>query len=534
MKLQKINLKLNKIAINFIAILSTIILVCLSISLVFIQANFKNTNYLDYHEGIYYTFKNIPLTILGILILFGIFYFLYNLCKKINTKILLIISLIFISLFSIFWVNAIQAPVKADQKFVLACAIALKNNDYHFLEEGQYLFMHPLQLGIVYFLRILIIFSESPLFIQNINIIFTLFCFYLLYKICKLIFNTENNIKMILLLFPSFVVLPMLCVMVYGNIFGFTFALLALFLLLYYCQNRKIRYLVLASFSLTLSIILKNNYEIILIAFIISLILDCINKFDYKNILIILLSLILFFTSNKLIINYTEHVIKSDVNEGIPMIAYVAMGIEQPITRSAGWYNEGKNVETIYSDNNYDLDLTKQESTDIIKSRIKEFINSPQNCIKFYADKILSTWCEPSFQGIWSAEPLDEFSNTSTEYQNYLSNNKIVISIFQGKLHTLINYYLSIFNILVFGTTTVSTIYNIKKQKFDYKNIILLLCFLGGFLFHILWETKCIYVIPFYFLLLPYSAEGFTIIFELINKKLINKKNNKFTNKERI
>ena len=322
--------------------------------------------------------------------------------------------------------------------------------------------------------------------------------------------------------------------MVYGNIFGFTFALLALFLLLYYCQNRKIRYLVLASFSLTLSIILKNNYEIILIAFIISLILDCINKFDYKNILIILLSLILFFTSNKLIINYTEHVIKSDVNEGIPMIAYVAMGIEQPITRSAGWYNEGKNVETIYSDNNYDLDLTKQESTDIIKSRIKEFINSPKNCIKFYADKILSTWCEPSFQGIWSAEPLDEFSNTSTEYQNYLSNNKIVISIFQGKLHTLINYYLSIFNILVFGTTTLSTIYNIKKQKFDYKNIILLLCFLGGFLFHILWETKCIYVIPFYFLLLPYSAEGFTIIFELINKKLINKKNNKFTNKERI
>ena len=83
--------------------------------------------------------------------------FLYNLCKKINTKILLIISLIIISLFSIFWVNAIQAPVKADQKFVLACAIALKNNDYHFFEEGQYLFMHPLQLGIVYFLRILII-----------------------------------------------------------------------------------------------------------------------------------------------------------------------------------------------------------------------------------------------------------------------------------------------------------------------------------------------------------------------------------------
>ena len=93
-------------------------------------------------------------------------------------------------------------------------------------------------------------------------------------------------------------------------------------------------------------------------------------------------------------------------------------------------------------------------------------------------------------------------------------------SIFHGKLHSFLDFYLNIFNILIFVTASISTIYNIKNKKFNEQNFVLLLCFLGGFLFHILWETKCIYVIPFYFLLLPSAANGFKILFELINKKI--------------
>ena len=40
-------------------------------------------------------------------------------------------------------------------------------------------------------------------------------------------------------------------------------------------------------------------------------------------------------------------------------------------------------------------------------------------------------------------------------------------------------------------------------------------------MFHFIWETKCIYVIPFFFLLLPSSANGLALIFNLIDNKLI-------------
>jgi len=36
------------------------------------------------------------------------------------------------------------------------------------------------------------------------------------------------------------------------------------------------------------------------------------------------------------------------------------------------------------------------------------------------------------------------------------------------------------------------------------------LIFIGGLAFHLIWETKAIYVIQYYYLLLPYAADGIT------------------------
>ena len=44
------------------------------------------------------------------------------------------------------------------------------------------------------------------------------------------------------------------------------------------------------------------------------------------------------------------------------------------------------------------------------------------------------------------------------------------------------------------------------------QNVLLPVIFIGGFLFHIIWETKAIYVLQYYYLLLPFSAYGIWII----------------------
>ena len=46
------------------------------------------------------------------------------------------------------------------------------------------------------------------------------------------------------------------------------------------------------------------------------------------------------------------------------------------------------------------------------------------------------------------------------------------------------------------------------------------LIFLGGFTFHLLWETKAIYVLQYFYLLIPYAVYGIYEVFNLIDSKI--------------
>ena len=67
--------------------------------------------------------------------------------------------------------------------------------------------------------------------------------------------------------------------------------------------------------------------------------------------------------------------------------------------------------------------------------------------------------------------------------------------------------------IILFGVT-VYLIRDYKKIKGD--KLIFILVFIGGFLFHIIWEAKCQYTITYFILLIPYSVKGY----DLITKKI--------------
>jgi hypothetical protein len=185
-----------------------------------------------------------------------------------------------------------------------------------------------------------------------------------------------------------------------------------------------------------------------------------------------------------------------------------------------GWYNAAFNVESVYSSNDYDIQATKAESIEVIKDRFSYFKNNPKEFIKYYIEKIGSTWLEPAFQTIWTSEPMEEVND---EIQEYYSSQKLIPSMLSGKVSNILIKYLDIVEIIIFGSSFIYIIWSFKNKILDYKNIILLISFLGGFFFHILWETKCIYALPFYFMLLPTAAAGLVKIFEFLERKLERK-----------
>ena len=59
-----------------------------------------------------------------------------------------------------------------------------------------------------------------------------------------------------------------------------------------------------------------------------------------------------------------------------------------------------------------------------------------------------------------------------------------------------------------------------KKQKIEYANYLTLvmLFFVGGFLFHLIWETKSQYVWTYVEILIPISAMEFNHLFAYANR----------------
>lgn len=510
--------KLTSFLVICAMIMASCILLFLFVASISHTAHFFGSNVNEYYECLYYDRDNILINT-GLVILFmGIVYTITRLLSKVDKRILMVISLIVVLALGIWWINFVKAPVKSDQGMVLKAAEDFSENKYDLVKGKGYFYMHPLQFGCVLGLEgiIRVIGSAEPIALQTVNVITLMLCTFVLYLITAKLYKDDAVTKIVSMLSACLILIPLYSVVVYGNIFGFLFSLLAVYFLLKYYDEYKIRYIVLIALSLGLAIMFKSNYEIVMIGILISLFLDLIQNKEIKSLITMIIVVLCFSLVYPIVYAIVEKRSGEVVNEGIPMITYIAMSIQKPVSRNSGWYHDTNNVETIYPGCSFDEEKTIEKSMEIIKIRFGEFIAYPGSCVKFFQDKICSTWIEPAFQTFWWSEPLEVFDSQPEEYKEYIMNNKLLIDILHGEKEKSVIKYLDVIEITIFFASLISITYMLKKKKLDYKNSVLLIIFMGGFLFHIIWETKSIYVIPFYLMLLPSAAYGIYIMFNAL------------------
>ena len=514
--------KFIKRCIQIFAIVVVLILLTLGISAIVKTAYFNNT-YNEYNEKIYYKNDNIAINIFLTLISIIVIYALYKIFFKIKNKYLLFAVILIYAVLSVIWVIVSKTPLRADQKVIQDIATQFIDGNLGTLDPGQYLCYHPLQLGIIYFLEIIyrIFSSTNPIIFKMLNIIFSTIAMIYIYKISYIIFKNDKVQKILLILLCGNFIMIFFNVYVYGNIIGFMLGLIAIYYTLKYTENKKVRYLAISTISIVTAIALKSNYQIYLIGIIIILLLETFKKFDYKSIIAIFAMIILMTVVNKGIIKFTEFRYGKEINEGIPMISYIQMGMAEKVDRAAGWYNAVVNVEAIFRNNDFDEEKTSEYSKTEITKRLNQMLNNPKDAIVYYGDKILSTWIEPAFQTIWINEPQEEIEKVN----DYISDKNILISLYDGTANKIIMKYFDIYDIIIFIFAATYLVINFKK--INIKEISLMIIFFGGFAFHILWETKSIYAIPFFELLIPYASHGIMDVIQIIETKIKKKKRKK-------
>lgn len=493
--------KLSKIIIYIIEIIFILIL-----SFLFVISIFQ-TSSVVMGEITKYLFDNPIIHIIAISITIAIFILINNKNLNITKKRLWILIGIW-SFISAVWVFLVDLYPRFDQKHVYEIAEQMRNGIFTGFDKGKYAFICSNQLGLILyeFILGLIFKSKNYIALQLINIIALLVVFFCIYKITRMMFKDKNTSIIVIIGLFMFIPIWFYITFVYGNILGLAFSMIALLYALKYLEDRKIKYVAISAISISVAISFKSNYLISLIAILCILMFDIISNKRWKSFIPIITIILTYLIFSNMVPLIIQNITKKETSPGIPMIAYVEMGLQEG-KHAPGWYNRYNKKVYIESDCNYDkaVETVKRD----LRDSLNKFKQNPKYACEFFYKKTVSQWNNPTFQAFWI--------NWGKRREQ---ERKLILKAITGHniVNTIISEYMNIIQTLILFGATVFMIINFKKNNI--KQLAFAIIFIGGFLFHIIWEAKCQYTITYFILLIPYAIKGYMDLSKIIDKKI--------------
>lgn len=459
-----------------------------------IQGFFTEVRVLE-HEQIFFISTQRSLAIIGI-ILMGIAFRTWHRYVKINSTIVRKI-LILIMAFNFIFALCAQIYPGADQRHVLQTATEMCMGDYRAFQPGNYLHMFQNQRGLTLFC-----FFLSKLFggfnyiaFQMINVVVVNLIYYFIYKFCiKTVDRVDEMLMMLFLFFP----LMFYESYVYGVLLGLLFSILGILFQQRYLKQRKNSDLIWSAVMIAIACMFKTNYLIFAIGIGIVYMYDAVIEKKYKSFLgslCVICCIFLATTLTDVSLSIITHGVSDDKN-GVPAIAWLEMGMNGK--DGIGWH-DGYNT-SLYYDNHFEKAKMQEECLNDLKKTFIEKIQNPSQSIYFLRKKLASIWCDSSFEGIC-------INGVEGSLLSFQSDMWIDIFGCTGKLNKILCIFLDVYqNFIYIGV--LFFLLNRNREK-NVASMVGIMIFIGGFIFHIFWEAKSSYALPYFFLLIPYAVMGF-------------------------
>ena len=502
----------NKIAKNIVAIISIIILAILAIMSILYVSTVKN-----FYENVFINLTTSIGLFFYILIDLGIIIIskLFNEKIKVSNiikKAALILCILIYTIVSVKWVNNSTNEPIDDSKCVNDLAVSFANGEIDNIKNSGYIEKYPNQIGIV-----LVIGTMYKCFrttdyklIQYVNILSNIVTFLFMLLILKELEKKYKINKIIYTIMTlTFIPLILLTTYVYGDYIGLAFSVMGIYFIMNYERKKGLWKLMLSAIFMCLSYITKMNYIIVILAVLIYLGLYLIQDIQSKdkkkivqsvfNIIIYIIIAIMPFS---LIKDYCYNKFGYEKEEALPTSVWLYVGMNESY-RANGWYSD------LATEAWKDTPLAHTTYPQKVKSRIKELIKNPIYTIKFYWTKTISGWIDPYFQSIWY--------NVGVE-----NKDKVMNDIMTSKTYKAGEIYQKALTILIY----VGALLAILKNRNDLTNelILMITIFIGGMLFHTMWEMKSRYTLPYVIMLIPVSTIGVQYIADKMNLKKIKVK----------
>lgn len=429
------------------------------------------------------------------------FLILWSLCQKYVCKIrpiflFLALTAVYVCM-ALYLILNVDYQIRADASWVYYVSGCFENGDFSQFAKGGYIERYPHQTGVVLYDSLLRMIFKTPRINFFFNFFFVLGINALLaaltHTMCK---RREVTLLAILL---SFAFLPQFffILFAYGLIPGFFFTVLSFYLAVRFAQTRRVLYAIFAVVAVSLAVCLKQNYLIAAIAIALYWLLQALRSRGIAVIkpLAFGLAVVLFASvPSALIRSYYEKITGEDLDGGTPTILWIAMGTDLDNTsRAPGWYDHTN--YTTYEEAGFDTERAAKMGERRLRENIKKIKNDPERAWSFFKDKTVSQWCDPMFQSVWTGPLEDCGQKTHTD---------LLQSIYTGgEAEDVIERGMRVLMLAIFGFALLFLLSR-KKETDGWE--LLLIFFVGGLLFHLIWEGKSQYTYPYVFALIPTVA----------------------------
>lgn len=466
---------------------------------------------------------NLALIFLTIL---GTLFFLRKNIKisAVSTRFIVLIMLMVTTIISLAWVNLVQSKSSGDTMILLNTARDAANNQYNSFHASysyygnySYYLYWPSRLGYVLFAEILYrIFgtASSDILFQVPNVI-ALNCIYVgIVMLTKRLFD-RKSVTNLTAIFLTVCFQPMfMTTFTYGILPGLAFFVWSAYHAVRFMQTDKWTHGLAAVALIAGSVLFEADNMVMAAAIVIALLMHAVDKMKLKNSLISLglaaLMILCPIGLQKSVIASYAGRSGSVLNTHITLKMYAYMGISD-CNMAPGWYN-GLAMEVL-RDNNMDVKKADEAASEGIKNRL-DYLSKNNLLFDFEKKKLLSQLNEPAFESIWLSQVREHDLAQGEQLP------PIATSVYSGGLAKVLDNWFNYYNMIVYLAFTAGMAFLILRKKLKPWMVILPVTVLGGVLYHMLFEGKSQYLLPYFLLLIPFAVYGLIEGVKAINKKV--------------
>lgn len=409
----------------------------------------------------------------------------------------------------------------ADAMSVYSIAGSLAEGDTSVIHPTEsYLSYYPQQVGLTAFFELLIrLWNLLQVHVPAYHFMKCVYVGLLCVIICfqeqtvALLWKNEKSECIYLLLAGTNLPFIMYSSFVYGEIPSFAAASAGFYYLLKRLSQpehpSRAFHAIFAVLGMTLSVMLRKNNLILLIAALLVLFLEWFRSRRHGLLALGLACAVCGLSILPLAQKSYELRSGRELSSGVTAMSYFAMGMQES-TRANGWYN-GFNFTT-YQDAGLDSGLANEISRRAIAERLRTFQEHPDYAAWFYLQKHLSQWADGTY------------ASRQATLATFGGRNHFFTSLYEGSLSRYFIGYCNVYqNILYLGAAACFyRLWRSRRKECDTPALYVylgLIAVMGGFLFHIFWEANARYIFLYSLLLLPYASGGILSIIHLTAKK---------------